>query len=41
MCGKQGPTGKTTLADALRALGAMVYEPHEMVTIEMNEFLEL
>lgn len=34
--GPQGPTGKTTLTEALRAAGVTAYEPHEMEVVELT-----
>lgn len=39
ICGPHIPTGKSTLAEALRELGVVVYEPFEMVQIELSDLL--
>lgn len=37
--GEQGPTGKTTLTDLLKDRGAIAFEPHECLIIDLNERL--
>lgn len=36
--GHQGSTGKTTLANALNALGVRAFEPWDLVEITLSEF---